>query len=395
MDDGRLQFQQDIVSLISKEDYQDSTLIEKIEELSSPPLDSTFYSAALELFVHSSFTEDEAKQHWNRILDHHDFFLNTLKYKAGLRAVIFDYFANLNKVIHSPIIVEMHVFKETEKMALVDPLTGIFNRRYFDFSLKKELKRALRYDKDFSLIMIDIDDFKNVNDIKGHLFGDKVLKELSFMLMDLSREEDIVSRYGGEEFMIILPETNAKGAKDFCERIRQRLHADDFFNSNAITVSGGIASYPYGGRASVELIQNADTALYEAKFSGKDRFHLGSADNRRLTRFNETWAVSYKTFDASLQLESKAHETITLDVSFGGIKIEVEQQFNLGTNLSLSIILPDLQEITTSSTIVWAKKSAAGRFIYGLKFTDLRPEQLQAMKSFLPEHHDLPELSET
>ena len=137
--------------------------------------------------------------------------------------------------------------------------------------MKKEAKRALRYGKTLSLLIIDLDDFKAINDTKGHLFGDDVLKRLAAILTSISREEDIPCRYGGEEFVVILPETSANGALTFAQRLRAEMHAEAFFLDNRITCSGGVATYPDTSDAIEDLLKNADKALYEAKLSGKDR----------------------------------------------------------------------------------------------------------------------------
>ena len=118
--------------------------------------------------------------------------------------------------------------------------------------------------------LLDLDDFKNVNDTKGHLFGDEVLNKLATILNAISREEDIPCRYGGEEFVVILPETNVDGAINFAARLRSEMQADAFFREHRITWSGGIAAFPEAGDSSSTLLESADKALYQAKFSGKD-----------------------------------------------------------------------------------------------------------------------------
>ncbi len=118
--------------------------------------------------------------------------------------------------------------------------------------------------------MIDLDNFKSINDSKGHLFGDDVLNRFAKILTAISREEDIVCRYGGEEFIVILPETNSSCALIFAERLRLEMKNQEFFRVNNITFSGGVSSYPQVGKKSSELLECADKALYKAKLSGKD-----------------------------------------------------------------------------------------------------------------------------
>ena len=268
---------QRVLALLPDQDIWESSVLREIELLSRSPESGNFCAELLKFFVHTTFDEEEAEHHWDKIFENYDYYLSELNHDVGLRVAIFDYFVNLNKIVSSPIMVEIHVFKEAEKLAMLDSLTGIFNRRYFDVSLKKELKRALRYDKNLSLLLIDMDNFKNINDTKGHLFGDSVLSRLAGILSSISREEDIPCRFGGEEFVVLLPETGASGAFTFAERLRSEMRAEDFFTENQITFSGGIACYPEHGNDVRGLLEVADKALYQAKFSGKDCCVIGGS----------------------------------------------------------------------------------------------------------------------
>ena len=271
MNERQLKVKERVLELLLDEDIQQGSVLHEIEKLSESLESRCFCSELLKFFIHTAFEEEEAGMHWDKIFENYDFFANNLRHNVGLRVAIFDYFVNLIKVVSRPIMVEIHVFKEAEKLAMVDGLTGIFNRRYFEISMKKETKRALRYGKTLSLLIIDLDDFKAINDTKGHPFGDDVLKRLAAILTSISREEDIPCRYGGEEFVVIMPETNANGALIFAERLRAGMHAEALFLDNRITCSGGVATYPDTSGAIEDLLKNADKALYEAKLSGKDR----------------------------------------------------------------------------------------------------------------------------
>lgn len=377
-----------IISLLAEDELNKRFLTEQIEKLSTPPFDKNFYSGLLELFIHLTVEEAEAKVHWEKIFENHEYLKTKLEREVGIRVAIVDYFVNAKQMLNSPILVEIRVFKETEKLAMMDGLTGIFNRRYFEVNLKKELRRASRYDKDLALLMFDIDNFKKLNDTKGHLFGDAILKKLASLFMEISREEDIICRYGGEEFVIILPETTADGALKYAERIRANLKETQPFNENNITLSGGIAAYPYGGRSLNELIETADKALYESKFSGKDCTIIGIRDNRRGKRHKRTWKVSCRPLDSST--EGKQLQTYTQNVSFGGMRIELEYGYPLDTKLLLEMELPN-GRITIVGRIVWAKKEIKNIYSYGIQFCDLKSEQLKKMAQLLPSDYYNPE----
>ncbi len=165
--------------------------------------------------------------------------------------------------------------QKTQELTVVDDLTGLFNYRYFSRKLGGEVMRAERYHLPLSLIMIDIDWFKRCNDTYGHLFGNMVLRDLARRTRESVREVDVVCRYGGEEFAVILPQTKKEDARMIGERIRHRVESADFVSETKdsrvkITVSLGIASFPENGRTSKELIEKVDQALYLAKGKGKN-----------------------------------------------------------------------------------------------------------------------------
>jgi diguanylate cyclase (GGDEF)-like protein len=140
--------------------------------------------------------------------------------------------------------------------------------------LTKEVARAERYQRPLALLMIDVDHFKRYNDTCGHLAGDEVLRKIATIFRRCTRESDCVGRYGGEEFLIILPETVGDDAGRIAERIRSHLAEEDFpFGPQKlrITISGGIASFPRNGRSPESLLKSADAALYEAKNRGRNR----------------------------------------------------------------------------------------------------------------------------
>ena len=156
-----------------------------------------------------------------------------------------------------------------------DYLTDLWNHGYFQYVLQAEIEKAKARQTGLSLVMLDIDDFKVYNDALGHQAGDSILKELSAVLREHSRKMDYVCRYGGEEFTIILPETEKKEALAIAERLRMDIERHKFINeeilpSKKLTVSLGLASLPENGRWASELIASSDKALYQAKHKGKN-----------------------------------------------------------------------------------------------------------------------------
>ncbi|MGE0787498.1 MAG: GGDEF domain-containing protein [Sandaracinaceae bacterium] len=159
------------------------------------------------------------------------------------------------------------------KMTIVDGLTGIHNKRYLMETLEREIPRARRHQRPLSLVMFDIDHFKGINDNYGHLAGDYVLKELAHMVKGRLRPDDVLGRYGGEEFCAILPETAVAGAVSIAEDLRRRIQERQFvFEGETIpvTVSLGCAEL-MGEQDVLAIVKAADEKLYEAKRSGRNR----------------------------------------------------------------------------------------------------------------------------
>jgi diguanylate cyclase (GGDEF)-like protein len=163
------------------------------------------------------------------------------------------------------------LFEEVEHRARTDFLTGLPNHRFFQATLAVELGRAQRHNHPLSLLIIDLDFLKEVNDRFGHPSGDMVIRTIAETIRSGCREIDFAARYGGEEFMVILPETPLAGAIQVADRIRERIAAEEFTGIGSITASIGVANYPVNALSKEDLIRVADQALYIAKNGGRDR----------------------------------------------------------------------------------------------------------------------------
>ena len=160
------------------------------------------------------------------------------------------------------------------QQATKDPLTGLSNRNYLQNELSKFIAIGLRYNRVFSMLLLDIDFFKVVNDTYGHTVGDNVLTMVAEILLSNKREQDVTARFGGEEFVVLLPETTLDSAMDMAERIRMTFENFDFTPlgcQHTVTTSIGISEFPLHGMKAEELVKCADEALYEAKTSGRNR----------------------------------------------------------------------------------------------------------------------------
>jgi diguanylate cyclase (GGDEF)-like protein len=163
------------------------------------------------------------------------------------------------------------LFRRVQMQAMTDPLTGLYNHRYFRDRLKREIELAVRDEEKVSLILLDLDHLKQINDTKGHLAGDECLRHVANVLKAAVRSTDICARYGGEEFVVILPQCDREEALGVAERIRSMIASSPVEGVGWVTASIGVATYPLGASSSEELIEMADRAMYMAKAAGRNR----------------------------------------------------------------------------------------------------------------------------
>ena len=172
--------------------------------------------------------------------------------------------------------------RETQRLSVTDPLTGAGNFRNLSTTLAREVERASRFDRPLSVLMLDLDHFKAVNDTWGHARGDTVLRELARRLGDCVREVDTVARYGGEEFALVLPETDLEGAEMVAQRVVDSVGGEPFTATDwppiTVTVSVGLAAFPLHGHSAGDVMRAADRALYVAKSSGRDQWRTAVAE---------------------------------------------------------------------------------------------------------------------
>jgi diguanylate cyclase (GGDEF)-like protein len=298
-------------------------------------------SAALSLLAHLEIPEIQAERLLDDLLRHRADVTGALGRDPGLRVAAIDYLSNVKKLLANPAIVERSRLERTERSAVTDSLTRLYNRRHFSRALDLEVRRSHRYSLRMSLLMLDLDAFKRLNDQHGHLFGDLVLQRVGQELRRAVRDADTPCRYGGEEFAVILPETDRLGAHAVAERIRRRIGGSFTDRSVGgkhveVSLSGGIASYPADGEDPPALIARADQALYLAKQLGKNRISLYHSERRRTIRYpakttarahlqigpgestSEVRPLNLSQGGALLDVDEELTETVPVELTFGG-----------------------------------------------------------------------------
>ncbi len=230
----------------------------------------TLYSVIFLTLTHEKYEEEEARLLWNNVKKHLMHLTRVLRRNPGISVAALDYLSNIRDKLSEPVIIEKEKSEFVAETTTKDDLTQLYLRSVFDVVLNKEVAQSNRTNSQLSLLMLDIDDFKQVNDNFGHLQGDVVLREIGKVINQNIRKMDWAARYGGEELAIIMPDASPKKSLLLAERIREMI-AQIEFDHFSVTVSIGISHAGPDCNTSEKLTQEADAALYEAKRRGKNQ----------------------------------------------------------------------------------------------------------------------------
>lgn len=364
----------EVLNCLETYSKSDDVLISELGKIMSASEDS-IYSLIIHILTHLKLETDIAKKCWENIVEHRKKLSNILKRDVGLRTAICDYFCSIDISLKNPKVVEIHIFENKDKASKYDSLTGLHNRNFFDEFLKREAARAERHALELSLLFFDLDDFKKVNDTYGHLAGDLILKNVAAIINEEIRIEDFAARYGGEEMVVILPQTGKIQGLILGERIRESIEAKTHqFKQQPIkiTVSGGLATFPGDTRSGDQLLKLADNALYEAKSAGKNNISVYSELKRRYFRINFDSEIQVKNIKVSdlknnIQVSSK-------NFSRTGILFESSHPFQIGDKLELSIPIytkPNPEFVNVTGTVVRLEVYENDRYEIGVSFIEM------------------------
>jgi diguanylate cyclase (GGDEF)-like protein len=241
---------------------------------------ASFYTDLLFALTQCYFPPKLARQFWQEILVHKRRLGKALGRNPGVVVAAVDYLGNVRKAVGRPAaIITADRIMTVAEVALKDGLTGLFDHMTFMNLLRREVRRHRRYGDLFAVLMIDIDDFKRVNDERGHHYGDDVLVRFARILQESVRNTDTAARYGGEEFAVLVPHAGQREALRLAERIRSTAEAR-LAEKGGVTVSIGVACCPDHGTGAKMLLLQADDALYRSKSAGKNRINLARIRSR-------------------------------------------------------------------------------------------------------------------
>lgn len=248
----------------------------------------------LEVLTHFDFDIRTAVCHWQQIVAHQSTLVEALQRPVPLAVAVCDYFQWVKKTIGFPKLVDVSRFEEICYRNQHDSLTGLHNRESFEEALIHEMASAKRHGQMLSLLFMDIDSFKVVNDTHGHLVGDRVLRAVGEILLSSKRAMDLAARYGGDEFLLLLPDTDKREALILVERIQAKVAGYALEGAGhpfGIKISGGVATFPDDAAEVMALKQYADEALYRTKRRGTSSpVSIPSAEPK--SRISARWSHS-------------------------------------------------------------------------------------------------------
>ena len=335
------------------------------------------YAELLFMLTHLRFVPMEARMHWEAITRHREMMGSRLGAPVDLRVGLISYFIEVNRQLENPKVIEMQLFHRTQNSATVDELTGLRNFRYFRDYLERELVRADRFCEPLSLIMIDVDYFKQYNDSHGHQAGNDALAALARTIEAGLRKVDLPARYGGEEFAVVLPSTPKLGGHQVAERIRAAVDAQ---SNDGLTISLGVATFPVDGGEPRQLVRSADRALYLAKSNGRNQVQLYNSCRR-----------SHRRIPASLNgtlccIATDVQSMTTINISEGGLLIFVDRNLPVGSLIELELQLQSPQrKISTTGRVVRVEHTDGEGYEAAVRVVEIERQDRIALHTYLEE----------
>ena len=344
------------------------------------------FSVFLRLIFHIELEPVPALQTWEKLMHHHDQLRSQIGAEIDFRVSALDYFTRKTELLVNPTIVETDQFVRLRQDTVTDAMTGLFNFRHFKRMLEKEISHAERYQTPLSLIFLDVDHFKQLNDRCGHPIGDKVLRMVAEVIARSVRSSDLPCRYGGEEFAVIAPATPKSGVLLLAERIRNGVAALEIPEVVAagmpISISGGVASFPEDAVSVDELIAKSDEALYQAKQGGRNRIETRIGERRRRPRVELGMPGAYSV------LPHRQHPIEVRNVSEGGMLVNTSGPLAPGSVVTLEVNLDRKTDPVRCLSKVVHLRNAEGAESYevGLSIVRMSENDQEKYKQFILSH---------
>ena len=333
------------------------------------------YAAFLHLICHLSFAPEQARERWTTIVRHTQELIRTLGRPVDYRVGAADYFVSQEPQIMNPKVIDIGAYQATEESSMRDGLTGLYNFRFLQEAMLREIDRANRSNRPLSLCFLDIDFFKAFNDKFGHTAGNEALQRIAACLLEGVRAMDLVCRFGGEELTIVLPATDKASALRVAERLVHRIERLGLPSPSppgVVTASAGVASFPEDASSPEDLLRAADAALFAAKSKGKNRVETFTRE-RRLHRREAREFVGTCTLE-----NADPVYLLGLNVSPGGLFFEAPASLPKGGRVELVLVFPHedrFGQVSCHARVVRCQPIEAERFGVGACFAHMQPEE--------------------
>lgn len=313
---------------------------------------NVIHQAIFHIYAGLDLPGETAQRYWLEVLHHRKSMITLLGRNTSLLVSMCDYLISTKQHLMNPRLIEETSYAKVIMETTHDGLTNLFNRQYFNESFEHILSAANRYNTDVTLLFLDIDNFKEVNDTYGHSCGDLALQYLSDIIKEEKRDSDIAARFGGEEFVLLMPHTESINGFILAERIRKRvenLSITECSEPFSFTISGGLASFPQNAKTPATLLNSADSALYLAKGAGKNIISMYKQEKRRYLRVKYTEPVKIKElgFDSSPIFDGTSK-----DICIGGILFENNVSLPIGARIQVSIPIKGETPLLLIGTVV-------------------------------------------
>lgn len=330
----------------------------------------------LQSMVNVDLDSEKAMACWLKVLDHRLSMTSALGRQVRLLPAFCDFFSSQADCPHDMKLVGSESYEQVVNDTIHDSLTGIYNRNYFSQALEQQFSLAQRYDTDLTILFMDVDDFKDVNDTFGHQAGDMALQSIARVISQEKRESDLLARFGGEEFVLLMPHTGNINGFILAERIRQRV-AELQIDSNgltfSVTISGGIASFPGNGNSPDQLLRRADSALYQAKGAGKDTIAQYKMDKRRYLRVKFCQEIKVRELGFH---DSEQFYGMTKDICSGGILFKNNKELAIGLRIQMSIPIHQDEPLILIGTVVRVEAYSENNFDIGMAISFKEMEKI-------------------
>ena len=324
------------------------------------------YTALFKLLAGIDIPQEKSEKHWNKAMEHRLKMMQLLDRKIDITTALSDYLQTSTKLLDHPRLIESSLYENVVREAIHDKLTGLFNRPYFDQTYRQQVALAKRYKDDFTVLFLDIDNFKEINDSYGHMAGDEALRQVGKIINLQKRDSDVAARYGGEEFILLLTHTDNVSGFIFAERLRRAIeklkisYHDQCFQ---LTISGGIASFPFNSQNPEQLLRMADSAVYFSKGAGKNRISYFKEEKRRYLRVKIHQPILAKELDFK---DSQAFSGMSKDICVGGILFENDTPLPLGALIKVKVPVSDGQPVMLIGKVVRVEVHENDRYDIGM-----------------------------